>query len=201
MFIWNIIDRFQMIKEKPGCSDAGNTEKEQVAQLQNDCYGYMADFARLIYENEERREDSLIQQASHMQTAFSFVIAAVFMVAAIVVDNRGVLSLEYLLLAFSCITATLMFSLFSATMAQNRTKRDDFPKVNIINQKIIDEYENFVTPAQRSKYLVDTYEIMHISYAASNDKRRHWVMISMWSFYASLAQCIFWFIITLCKIL
>lgn len=181
--------------------DQNRTEKEQAEQLQNDCYGYMADFARLIYENEERREDSLIQQASNMQTAFSFVIASVFMVAAIAVDNRGVLSLEYLLLAFSCITVTLIFSLFSATMAQNRTKRDDFPKVNTIKQKITDEYENFQTPAQRSKYLVDTYEKMHISYAATNDKRRRWVVISMWSFYVSLAQCIFWFIISLCKIL
>ena len=181
--------------------DQNRTEKEQAEQLQTDCYGYMADFARLIYENEERREDSLIQQASNMQTAFSFVIASVFMVAAIAVDNRGVLSLEYLLLAFSCITATLIFSLFSATMAQNRTKRDDFPKVITIKQKITDEYENFQTPAQRSKYLVDTYENMHISYAAMNDKRRRWVVISMWSFYVSLAQCIFWFIISLCKIL
>lgn len=189
------------IKVKLLRCDQDRTEKEQAEQLQNDCYGYMADFARLIYENEERREDSLIQQASNMQTAFSFVIASVFMVAAIAVDNRGVLSLEYLLLAFSCITATLIFSLFSATMAQNRTKRDDFPKVNTIKQKITDEYENFQTPAQRSKYLVDTYEKMHISYAATNDKRRRWVVISMWSFYVSLAQCIFWFIISLCKIL
>lgn len=177
------------------------TEKEESNRLQNDCYGYMADFARLIYENEERREDSLIQQASNMQTAFSFVIAAIFMVAAIVVDNRGVLSLEYLLLVFSCITATLIFSLFSATMAQNRTRRDDFPKVTIIKQKITDEYENFITPAQRSKYLVDTYEKMHTSYANSNNDRRNWVVISMWSFYISLLQCIIWFVISLCKIL
>ena len=174
--------------------------KEETGQLQNDCYAYMADFARLIYENEERREDSLIQQASTMQTAFSFVIASVFVVAAIVIDNRGTLSLEYLLLVFSCITATLIFSLFSATMAQNRTKRDDFPKVATIKQKITDEYKNFQTSAQRSKYLVDTYEIMHTSYAESNDKRRQWVVLSMWSFYISLAQCVIWFIISLCKI-
>lgn len=198
---WNIVDLHQKVKDIFTYSNKTQIEKEKTTQLQNDCYGYMADFSRLIYENEERREASLIQQASNMQTAFSFVIAAVFMVATIVVDNRGVLSLEYLLLVFACITATLMFSLFSATMAQNRTKRDDFPKVNVIKQKIIDEYNNFETPAQRSKYLVDTYEKMHISYAAANDKRRYWVAISMWSFYASLAQCIFWFIITLCKIL
>ena len=189
------------IKVKLLRCDQDTTETGHTEQLQNDCYGYMAEFARIIYENEERREDSLIQQASNMQTAFSFVIAAVFMVATIVVDNRGVLSREYLLLVFSCITATLIFSLFSATMAQNRTKRDDFPKVNTIKQKITDEYENFQTPAQRSKYLVDTYEKMHISYAATNDNRRRWVVVSMWSFYVSLAQCIFWFIVSLCKIL
>ena len=169
--------------------------------FQNDCFRYMADFAELIYQNEQRREDSLIQQASNMQTAFSFVIAALFMVATIVVDYRGVLSLPFLLLVFSTITLTLLVSLFAATMAQNRVKRDDFPSVSSIKEKIIIEYANFETPAQRDKYIVDTYEIMHKSYAELNDRRRMWVNISMNFFYGSLALCIMWFIVAIAKII
>lgn len=169
--------------------------------FQNDCFRYMAEFAELIYQNEQRREDSLIQQASNMQTAFSFVIAALFMVATIVVQYRGVLSLLFLLLVFSTITLTLLVSLFAATMAQNRVKRDDFPTVGSIKVKIIREYPNFQTPAQRDKYLVDTYEIMHNSYVVQNDKRRMWVKISMNFFYGSLALCIMWFIIAMVKLI
>ena len=76
-----------------------NDKNETATQI----YSFIADFDEKIYANEERREDSLIQQAAHMQTAFSFVSAALFMVAAIIIDNRGRISLEFLLVAFSSI--------------------------------------------------------------------------------------------------
>lgn len=85
---------------------------QEQAQLQNDCFAYMVDFAKMIYENEERREGSLIQQAGQMQTAFSFVVATLFMVATIVIEYKGCLTLTFLLIAFSSITACLLVSLF-----------------------------------------------------------------------------------------
>ena len=85
-----------------------NDKNETATQI----YSFIADFDEKIYANEERREDSLIQQAAHMQTAFSFVSAALFMVAAIIIDNRGRISLEFLLVAFSSISAVLLSSLF-----------------------------------------------------------------------------------------
>lgn len=162
-----------------------------------DCYEYMEAFSRTIYENEERREASLTQQAANMQTAFSFVIAALFMVATIVIDNRGQLSLNFLFWAFSSVTFVLAFCLFAATMAQNRTKRDDFPSVSTIKRKIIEEFNNFETPEQRSKYLVDTYELMHKSYSAINDKKQKWVTYSMNAFYLALVLCLIWYVIAL----
>lgn len=164
-----------------------------------DCYEYMADFAKIIYENEIRREDSLIQQASHMQTAFSFVIAAVFMLVPVVIDYRGIFSFRFVVTAFSSIVAVLLFSLFAATMAQNRVKREDFPSVNALKTKITIEYEKFKTDAQRSKYVLDTYEKIHTSYSETNDKRRFWVQVSMISFYLSLALCVFWFFVMVCQ--
>ena len=170
-------------------------------EFKENCYKYMAEFAKVIYENEERRENSLIQQASQIQTAFSFVIAAVFVVASIIIEYQGPLSFAFLMLTFSTITVALLASLFSATMAQNRYKRDDFPMVGMLKAKIIQEYENFRTEAQRQKYLLDTYEVMHTSYAKTNDKRQCWVNISMKAFYTALLLCLFWFIVGICKIL
>ena len=43
-----------------------NDKNETATQI----YSFIADFDEKIYANEERREDSLIQQAAHMQTAF-----------------------------------------------------------------------------------------------------------------------------------
>lgn len=40
---------------------------------------YEVHITRLKYENELRREDSLIHQAGNMQSAFSFSTAALFM--------------------------------------------------------------------------------------------------------------------------
>ena len=49
-------------------------------------FQYLNEYAKFRYENELRREDSIIRQASQMQTAFSFVTAAMFMVAPIVIE-------------------------------------------------------------------------------------------------------------------
>ena len=57
-------------------------------KIQRDITAHIKELALLKYEDELRREDSLINQASQMQTAFSFTSAALFMVAAIAVEYR-----------------------------------------------------------------------------------------------------------------
>ena len=52
-------------------------------------YLHVQTLSKMTYEAELRREDSLIQQSSHMQTAFSFMTAALFMSAPILIENRG----------------------------------------------------------------------------------------------------------------
>ena len=75
---------------------------DEINNLPEILYSYIADFDKEIYANEERREDSLIQQATNMQTAFSFVSAAVFMVAQIAIDDnrRASLSLVFFFTVF-----------------------------------------------------------------------------------------------------
>lgn len=183
------------VRKKNRGQKGTNDSEAQITKIQNDCYHYMAEFAEKIYHNEEQRESSLLQQASNMQSAFSFVIAAVFMIAAIVVEYRGILKLSFLLVSFSSITVALAFSLLAATLAQWRSKREDFPKISTIRKIITDEYENFLTEAQRDKYLVETYEKIYESYERVNDKRRKWVVASMVAFCVAMSLCVMWFVI------
>ena len=104
-----------------------STKKEK--QLADDLSLYIKELARMKYESEIRREDSLIMQASQMQTAFSFSSAALFMVAAIAVEYKEPWTFEFLLLIFSTITGALLVSLVLATIAQRRVEREDFPHI------------------------------------------------------------------------
>lgn len=71
-------------------------------------YEYIVDFEKEIYKNEERREDSLMQQAANMQMVFSFVSAAVLMITPTIFEYRGALSVEFIILVISSISGLLL---------------------------------------------------------------------------------------------
>ena len=178
-----------------------NNNSYSEEKLQRECFSYLADLTKMIYEDEERRENSLIQQATNMQAAFSFVIVAVIMVIDVLIEYRGTLPLKFLLVVFFTIIGCLIISLFAATMAQNRVKRTDFPKIENLEKDIIEGYENFITEAQRQKYLFLLFKDIRESYSQVNDKRCKWVRFSMYSFYAALFVSALGFIATVCKLL
>ena len=169
------------------------TTPNEDAMILQDVYKYLADYAQTIYENEINISNSLIQQSCQMQTAFSFVIAAVFMVAPIVFQYAEVLSKKFLVLCFSTITAALLLSLLFATIAQHHRKKADYPDVSKMKNYIDENYCSFQTPAQRDKYKVDTIAEMQSSFKVINEKRRDWIKRSMISFYVALGLCAFWF--------
>lgn len=160
---------------------------------------YLNEYAKFRYENELRREDSIIQQASQMQTAFSFVTAALFMVAPIVIEYNSKLSLTFFLFVFSTITIALLFSLLFATLAQNRKITKNFIDVSDFVEYVENNENNFETENQRLKYITDTYGDVQKDKAIINDKRVKFIRISMWMFYAALGLCAFWFIVAICK--
>ena len=92
-------------------------------------YRYIKELAILKYDAEEKREINLLQQSSQMQTAFSFMTAALFMAAPICIEHRGVISLEFFLVSVSIVTAFLMASLICASVAQWRWKTETFPDI------------------------------------------------------------------------
>ena len=71
--------------------DLTNTENAAVV-----LYKYVLELSKAIYENELRYEDSVIKQSSQMQTAFSFVTAALFAITPIILQySNDKLSKEF----------------------------------------------------------------------------------------------------------
>ena len=174
--------------------------EQNANNIADDCYKYIKNVAEIIYESEEQRKVSIIQQASYMQTAFSFVIAAVFMVTPVMLEHRGNLSETFFFIAVSSISFFLIASLFFATMAQNRRMQKVYPTIEAICNKIEDEYKQFQSAAARDKYLVEIYKELHTSLEKGNGRRVQWIRLSMSMFYIALALCIFWYIVAVVKI-
>lgn len=108
-------------------------------------YQYIKELATLKYDAEEKREQNLIQQSSQMQTAFSFMTAAVFAATAICIEYRGKLTLNFFLIAVSVVTFLLIVSLLLASIAQWRWKTEAFPDILDIKDTVVNdpEWEKF----------------------------------------------------------
>lgn len=166
-----------------------------------DILRFTNELAQIIYKASVDREDSILQQATRMQTAFSFIITSVFMAATILIDHKGKLTDEFLVLSFSSIIVVLLISILFATIAQNRKKTELFPNITEIQEFVYNNAEYFETEEQRYKYITDTYAKMQKPREESNDYRVKWVMLSMITFYIAIALCFFWFIVGIIKII
>ena len=109
-----------------------NNQQDSSLEQAEQLYKHVRELAEFKYDSELRREDSLIQQSSNMQTAFSFSTAALFMIAPIVIEYRGSLSVVFFLVAFSSITASLLLCLAFASFAQKRYAHEAFPDIEEI---------------------------------------------------------------------
>lgn len=188
-----------IVKKLPLKAIKVKDKKEEINY--DDLYEYVCQFAKTKYDQECRREDSIIHQASNMQTAFSFVIIALFTISPVIVQYRGVLSLQFLLVVYASITALLLLCLLFATLAQQRKKQTTMPIVEEHTRFIVDHKESFISKAQRCKYMAKTYEEVEKSLHSNNGQRIKYVRLSMIFFYVSLAVCAFWFIVAICKLL
>lgn len=166
---------------------------------QRELSNHIRQIAQTIYETEFRREDSLIQQSTQMQTAFSFTTAALFMVAAIAVEYKYPLTFGFLLLAFSSITALLLASLIFATMAQRREKRKDYVSIQETSKFIQDNYKTIETEAAKNLQYIEMLEKIQSEVKRTNDNKVILIQWSMRLFYCSLGLSAFWFIVALVK--
>ena len=165
-----------------------------------DLLRFKLELAQMKYECELRREDSLIQQGSHMQSAFSFITAALFMIAPVVVDNRGELSYKYLLAVFSSISLFLLISLIAATVSQSRKNQYILSNVEAQDKYIDSNFEKLSTETERLTYKLSIYERIESSLEANNQNRVEWIRVSMNTFYCSIGLSIIWFISSVYKL-
>lgn len=184
------IKRIQLKPTKPQ-----REEQQIVSQFQ-----YIKELSLMKFQAEDQREQNLIQQSSQMQTAFSFMTAAIFMALPICIEYRGVLSLNFFLISTSIISFFLIASLILASIAQWRWKTESLPDISVIKDEIVNskEWESLCLPHVQSAQLVELIGQIQQHKSKLNDRRVKLIMISMCCFYLSVISIIVSFIIAIC---
>ncbi len=175
-------------------------EQNQMVAAQ---YRYIKELAIMKYDAEERREQNLLQQSSQMQTAFSFMTAAVFMALPICIEYRGVLSLKFFLISTSFISVFLIASLITASLAQWRWKTESFPDVNVMKDAIINssEWESLCAEHVQLAQQVELIGKVQTVKAKINDRRVALIMASMVCFYLSIVSIVISFVVAIIMML
>ena len=162
-------------------------------------FHYIKELSLMKYDAEEKREQNLIQQSSQMQTAFSFMTAAVFMALPICIEYRGVLSLKFFLVSISIISVFLIASLILASIAQWRWKLESLPDIAVLKDAILnnEEWESLCIEHVQLAQFVDLISKVQDHKARLNDRRVKLIMASMITFYLSVASIIISFAIAI----
>lgn len=151
------------------------------------------------YEEEVKREESLIAQSSNMQTVFSISSAALFMLLPTIIDAqyRGNLNLNVIYFFVSIIAIFLISSLFFATIVQNRRKRVRFAAMQSLISEIEDMSkfkENLENPFALTRKSINAYHAAYKSLYENNNRRVVLIRISMWLFYLALGGCVVFYL-------
>lgn len=186
-------------KKRKSVNDTYITDNEALITTQ---YRHIKELSALKYESEEKREQNLIQQSSQMQTAFSFMTAAIFMAVPICIDYRGELSLEFFLISISITVLFLIVSLVLASVAQWRWKTETFPDVIQIKDSVINnpEWQKLTIEYNQIDQWVDIVGKVQKKKADLNDRRVRLIIASMICFYFSIFSVLVSFLIGITKI-
>ena len=187
----------KILPEENDHEEQADEQEKQAVSL----YRHVKELAQLKYDGELRREDSLIQQSSHMQTAFSFLTAAVFMALPIAVEHKGPLSLSFFFISVSIIVGLLLASLVTASIAQRRIKKKAPQNVSDIEKFVSDNWKDTLKESQQLKQWVGIVGEIQESTAKANDERVIFIRLSMGFFLASIAAIVVCYFVALSKIL
>ena len=147
------------------------------------------ELTRLKYDSEQRREDSLIRQSGQMQSAFSFITAALYMALPVLAQYRGSLPLEFFLAVGIAVTTPLLLSLVFATIAQSRREQETLEDCGALIDSIENNESLFQTDAQRLKYYATIYKSLQPTLSENNRFRVKWIHLSMTCFYIAVVLC------------
>lgn len=172
-------------------SENENYSKEQPKEQSNEVAlseltENACEYAKLAYEQEEKREDSLINQATQMTTYFSFVSVLILMIIPIIIGIENIIPLKYTAICSVVSLAFLFLSMILAVSVQWRYKYQALPSPTLILNHIINNKNYFKTKEQRDKCFVETLNDTWDSKRIINDKRANLLRISMTLFFIAI---------------
>lgn len=153
------------------------------------------------YDEEKMREETLISQASNMQSVFAISSAALFMILPVIVDYRGKLKLSIIFVFVSIITGFLILSLIFATLAQWRFKMKVLPN----SSSLMEGVRKKVTDILKDKRIftvhnINQYKLIQEDKAKCNHRRVIFICVSMCTFFLAILFCIIFFVVATIKI-
>lgn len=162
------------------CNDEEKSKlvEEKVEDVADFYMRNIKELGMFSYELEEKREQSLIGQATSMMTAFSIFTAALYMIVAIIVEFT-VLSKNQILFSTAIISFILIISLLFAIFAQWRFKYNVVRNIMDIYAAVNNNYEDYRTQAQFDMQWMEQIKVIHGSKKKNNDKRVIFIKISM----------------------
>jgi hypothetical protein len=135
--------------------------------------GHIKELAKLKFDSEEKREQSLLNQSSQMQTIFSFVSVTLLMLLPICAGGRSTIPTWFYFLATATTLLPLFLSLLFASIAQWRWKKKSFPDIDDLYRFFEEKYEEAESESQRLKQWITLVGDVQKSTASTNDRRIH----------------------------
>lgn len=159
-------------------------------------YRQILRISQMTIENELRREDSLLTQASHMQTAFAFTTAAIFTILPVCLENKGKLSYLFFYIWIAIIIFFMLASLVCASAAQWRFKTLTYESVENIKGAILNDsqWKKYTNESYCDAQVVDMFQKIYSEKYKINEKRVMFIMTSMVCFFTALSFVIICFI-------
>lgn len=170
------------------------TEKNKEDERATEVFLFIQEMSVMRYEDEFRREDSLIRQSSQMQAAFSFLTAAIFMAVPMLLEYRGVIEIDFIFTSIFTITFFILISLVLASFAQYRYKYLTLSSIKYLDRAIKEQYESFKECNTRIQHKIDTLAEIQEKITEINDRRANFIRYSFFFFQGSIVLIMFWFI-------
>ena len=159
-------------------------------------YRQILRISQMTMDNELRREDSLLIQASHMQTAFAFTTAAIFTVLPVCIEYKGSLPYVFFYVWIAIIISFMLASLVCASMAQWRFKTKTYESVENIESAILDDLQckKYVQDAYCDAQIVKMLQDIYAKNNGINEKRVKFIIASMVCFSSALISILLCFV-------
>lgn len=157
-----------------------NTEDRATMMLRN-----IIEMGKLSFDQEEKREQSIITQTGQMLTAFSIFSAVLLMMIPILADVYPLVK-QKIVLGMCFILPLLLASFLLALLAQYRYKYSSIKSVKEIYDEVYKNHEQYPDEDSFRLQWIDQIQLAHESKKTLNDRRARLVIASMLVFFIAI---------------